>query len=65
MALKEARNELGISQEELAFRADINRTYISHIERGAKNIAVDNMERLAEAVGKPLWTMLRRESERP
>nr|WP_244436288.1 helix-turn-helix transcriptional regulator [Herbaspirillum frisingense] len=33
-----------MSQEELAFRADISRTYLSEVERGDRNISVDNME---------------------
>jgi transcriptional regulator with XRE-family HTH domain len=59
IALREAREGLGYSQERLALEAGINRTYVSDIERGARNIAIDNLERLADAVGKPLWEMLR------
>lgn len=58
-ALRDARQALGYSQEELAYLAGISRTYMSDIEQGKRNIAVDNMERLAEAVGKPLWEMLK------
>ena len=41
------RQQLGMSQEELAHRAQINRTYIGDIERGARNIAVLNIVKLA------------------
>ena len=57
--MRNARLELGYSQEQLALEADISRTYITEIEAGKRNVAVDNMERLAEAVGKPLWVMLK------
>ncbi|MFS2022544.1 helix-turn-helix domain-containing protein [Massilia sp. CT11-137] len=58
-ALRRARLELKMSQEELAFRAGLNRTYIGHVERGEKNISIGNMEHLAHAVGMPLWQMIR------
>lgn len=44
------RQELGISQEELAHRSGVNRTYIGDIERGARNIAVLNIVKLAEGL---------------
>jgi transcriptional regulator with XRE-family HTH domain len=50
---------MGLSQEALADLAEIHRTYVGQVERGERNIAVDNMERLADAVGLPLWEMLR------
>ena len=59
LALREAREKLGYSQEKLALEAGVNRTYISHIERGARNVAVNNLEKLADAVNVPLWMMLR------
>jgi transcriptional regulator with XRE-family HTH domain len=58
-ALRRARLELKMSQEELAFRAGLNRTYIGHVERGEKNVSVDNLEHLARAVGLPLWKMVK------
>jgi CheY-like chemotaxis protein len=44
------RNLLGISQEELAERADLHRTYVSDIERGARNLSLESIERLACAL---------------
>lgn len=38
--LKELRKERSISQEQLAFKADLHRTYISSIERGEQNISL-------------------------
>lgn len=41
----------GISQEELAARAGLHRTYISSIERGARNVSLENIFALARALG--------------
>lgn len=57
--LRLAREAMSLSQEGLAERAEIHRTYVSQVEAGKRNIAVDNMERLAQAVGMELWQMLR------
>lgn len=59
MALRFARENLRLSQEVLAEKAGLHRTYIGQVERGEKNISVDSMERLAAAVGEQLWDMLR------
>jgi transcriptional regulator with XRE-family HTH domain len=48
--VRAARNRLGISQEELADRARIDRTYLSGIERGRRNVALVNLVRLATAL---------------
>lgn len=45
------RKKIGISQEELASRSGLNRTYIGDIERGGRNIALLNIKRLAVALG--------------
>lgn len=57
--LRLAREEMGLSQEVLAEKAGLHRTYIGQVERGERNISVDSMERLADAVGLQLWDMLR------
>lgn len=44
------RSRLGISQEELAFRADLHRTYVSGVERGVRNPTVMIVGRLAKAL---------------
>lgn len=45
-----ARKDLGISQEELAYKANLHRTYIGMIERGEKNITLKNIEKIAKAL---------------
>lgn len=49
-AVRKLRTNLGISQEELAGRAGLHRTYVSDIERGARNISLGSIERLAMAL---------------
>ena len=50
MAIKTQRASLRISQEELAYRAGLHRTYVSDVERGARNPSLDSVERLARAL---------------
>lgn len=52
------RNRRGWSQEELAFEAGLHRTFIAHVERQARNISIDNVERIADALGVPIATLL-------
>jgi transcriptional regulator with XRE-family HTH domain len=48
--LRRLRLERGISQEELAFQADIDRTYVSGLERGVRNPTVLVLDRLARVL---------------
>lgn len=48
--VRKYRRLLDISQEELASRADLHRTYIGMIERAEKNITLVNMEKIAKAL---------------
>jgi CheY-like chemotaxis protein/plasmid maintenance system antidote protein VapI len=49
-AIKAERSVLGISQEELAYRAGLHRTYVSDLERGARNPSIESIQKLAGAL---------------
>ena len=53
-AVRRHRELLRLSQEELAHRADLDRSYIGRIERGEQNATLESSQRLAEAVGSDL-----------
>lgn len=48
--VRKLRKEKGFSQEELAHRAGLHRTYIGMIERAEKNITLVNIEKIAESL---------------
>lgn len=48
--VKAWRKRLGLSQEELAERADLHRTYVSDVERGARNLSLESITRVAHAL---------------
>jgi transcriptional regulator with XRE-family HTH domain len=50
-AVKMRRDELGLTQEDLAHKANIHRTYLSDVERGTRNVSLINIELLAAALG--------------
>src|SRR6267378_274626 len=52
--VKRRRTDLGISQEELAERASLHRTYVSDVEAGKRNPSLASIQRLAAALGAPL-----------
>lgn len=52
--VKELRNKLGISQEELADLAGLDRTYITSVECGKRNISIVNIEKLAKSLNVTL-----------
>lgn len=56
--VREKRTGLGLSQEELAERAGVHRTYVGMIERAEKNITLGNIERISEALRTPLHELL-------
>jgi len=59
--VKSWRKRLGISQEELAERADLHRTYISDVERGARNLSLESITRMANALNIPVADLFPRE----
>jgi transcriptional regulator with XRE-family HTH domain len=50
LVLKELRLEKGLSQESLANQSDIDRTYISDIEKGERNISLKIIEKLSDTL---------------
>jgi two-component system response regulator len=62
-AVRHRRDYLGISQEELAGRAGLHRTYISDVERGARNVSLESIYRLATALEVPLSVLFLRFEE--
>ena len=49
--LRRERRALGLSQRALAHMAGLDRTYVGSVERAERNISIDNIERLARALG--------------
>lgn len=51
MAIREYRNELGISQEKFALQIGMDRTYYASVELGKRNISIQNIEKIAIGLG--------------
>jgi len=58
--LRALRKERNLSQERLAEVAGLHRTYVGSIERGERNVSIDNIERLAQALRLDVVDLLRR-----
>ena len=56
--IRELRHTAGLSQEALAEASGLHRTYISSVERGQRNVGLDNIHVLAEALGVPASKLL-------
>lgn len=56
--VKQRRTALGISQEELGLRANLDRTYISGIERGVRNPSITALVSLARGLGITIANLL-------
>jgi transcriptional regulator with XRE-family HTH domain len=61
--VRRLRLELNLSQEELAERAGVHRTYVGMIERSEKNCTIYNIERLAQALNVEPGTLLSKPSQ--
>ena len=57
--VRRIRTEAGLSQEELGYRAKLHRTYISSIERGERNVSVENIFAIADALKVPHGDLLK------
>lgn len=58
LLLREIRRKAGISQEKLAELAGLHRTYVSGVERGLRNISLENIERLAVALDVEMASLM-------
>ena len=47
LVVRELRIQKGVSQERMALDADIDRTYVGHIEKGTRNVSIEIVEKLA------------------
>ena len=59
ISIKRRRIELGFSQETLAEKTSLHRTYISSIERGERNVSLVNIVVIARAMNLPAWELLK------
>jgi transcriptional regulator with XRE-family HTH domain len=48
--IKELRKQLELSQESLAYKAEVDRTYVTDVENGRRNVSVEILERLIKAL---------------
>jgi transcriptional regulator with XRE-family HTH domain len=58
--LRRARNAKGLSQEALAHEADVDRTYVSALERSVYSATIDMVDKLAKALGVDASALLQR-----
>jgi len=59
-AIRELRAEAGLSQEALALEANLDRAYTGKVERGEANVALENLARVAHALGLATSALLAR-----
>jgi transcriptional regulator with XRE-family HTH domain len=59
-AVRNRREELGLTQEDLAEKARIHRTYLSDIERGSRNVSLINIERVAAGLSLKISEVFQR-----
>jgi transcriptional regulator with XRE-family HTH domain len=65
LRLRQVREGVGISQERLAELAGLHRTYVSSVERGKRNISLQNIERLADALKTTMAALMPEPRRRP
>jgi len=58
-AVKKARDRKGWTQEKLAERAELHPTYLSDVERGTRNISLENIVALAHALGMRVYELFK------
>lgn len=61
--VKKYRNKIGLSQEAFAEKCNLHRTYISGIERCIRNVSLENIQRIADALEIEPYELLKGESD--
>lgn len=61
--VRAVRQANGLSQESLAAAAGLHRTYVGSVERGERNVSIDNMERIALSLGVSIIDLLKDDDE--
>jgi transcriptional regulator with XRE-family HTH domain len=64
-AVRRWRHQRSISQDELAGRAGLHRTYISDLERGTRNVSLRSIEKLADALEVSIVTLFSQPEDQP
>ncbi len=49
----------GMSQQDFAYEIEMDRTYYGGVERGERNVSIDNIERIATGLGVDSWLLLK------
>lgn len=63
LAVRAARREQGWAQERLSEEAGLDRTYVSGLERGQRNPTLTTQQRIAVALGRPLYELIKAAEE--
>ena len=58
LRLRDLRIQHGLSQEELAYKAGVHRTYIGMVERAEKNVTITSLNKIAEALNTDIKNLL-------
>jgi len=61
--IKEYRNEQGLTQKDLATKADISRSYLGDVEKNRYNASVETLQKIASALGIPVTKLLTTEEQ--
>lgn len=57
--IRHRRTALSMTQEQFAEKCGLHRTYIADIERGARNVSLENIERISKGLGVSIWEILK------